>query len=197
MTPIFCYEVVLLMPTAIIPKDKVIERLAEAFRLWGYDAATLSRLAEATGLVKASLYHYFPKGKQDMARAVLNHLGDRFQEEVMNPVQQAPDPRTAFGILGEKLYAFYYQGRASCLMELFTLGTAGPLFAATVKARLMSIHEALAALARTAGIPDEQANARAGKALAMIQGSLVVARGTGDPELVGRHMQDLANLMLD
>ncbi len=185
------------MPAAIRPKQEVIERLAEAFRHWGYDSATLARLSEETGLVKASLYHYFPNGKRDMGAAVLQHLGERFMGEVLAPFLAEADPRRAFEILAEKLFAFYIQGRVSCLLELFTLGTARPLFAETVKARLLRLRDALALKAREAGVSADQARKRANRVLALIQGSLVIARGLGEPDAFQQQMDTLAATMLD
>ena len=37
--------------------------LAEAFRQYGFEGASLSMLSEATGLGNGSLYHFFPGGK--------------------------------------------------------------------------------------------------------------------------------------
>ncbi len=55
------------MPAPLLPREEVLDRLAAAFRRDGYDGASIARLSAATGLGKASLYHYFPGGKQDMA----------------------------------------------------------------------------------------------------------------------------------
>jgi len=131
-----------------------------------------------------------------MAGAVLDQLGARFREQVLAPAVAAPDARSACEALASGLCEFYREGCASCLMELFTLGSAGPLFADRVKASLLALQEALATLIRRAGMAPAIADARAGEALALIQGSLVIARGTADPELFRKQMKTLANRML-
>lgn len=73
------------MPAPLIPREEVLNRLANAFRAGGYQGTSLKDLCEATGLVKASLYHYFPGGKQDMAQAVLDHIGGWFSANVLAP----------------------------------------------------------------------------------------------------------------
>lgn len=40
-----------------MPKEEVIPKLVSVFRHYGYEGATVSRLSQATGLKKASLYH--------------------------------------------------------------------------------------------------------------------------------------------
>ena len=49
----------------------VIQALIDVFRRCGYDGATLSSISEATGLGRASLYHHFPGGKQEMAAVAI------------------------------------------------------------------------------------------------------------------------------
>ena len=46
-----------------MPKEEIITKLIPVFRYYGYEGATVSRLSEATGLKKASLYHHFQGGK--------------------------------------------------------------------------------------------------------------------------------------
>ena len=57
--------------TSAIDDGELIARLSGVFRDVGYEGATLSALAAATGLQKASLYHRYPGGKQQMADEVL------------------------------------------------------------------------------------------------------------------------------
>ena len=81
------------MPAALQSKEAVIKQLSAVFRTHGYDGTTLSLLSEATGLVKASLYHYFPKGKQDMALAVIQNRTELFKREVIEPIDPDLDMR--------------------------------------------------------------------------------------------------------
>ncbi|MEP7000146.1 MAG: helix-turn-helix domain-containing protein, partial [bacterium] len=48
------------MPAPISSKDEVLDRLLDTFRDRGYEGASLAELSAATGLMKSSLYHYFP-----------------------------------------------------------------------------------------------------------------------------------------
>ena len=60
------------MGTTKITENQLLERLTRVFQDHGYQGASLSLIAEATGLGRASLYHRFPGGKTDMAVAVLD-----------------------------------------------------------------------------------------------------------------------------
>ena len=52
-------------------REEIIPLLAEVFRTQGYEGASLSRLGEASGLGKGSLYNFFPGGKEEMAAAAV------------------------------------------------------------------------------------------------------------------------------
>ncbi|MEO0971892.1 MAG: helix-turn-helix domain-containing protein, partial [Pseudomonadota bacterium] len=56
---------------ASINDDDLLDRLSSVFREVGYEEASMALLASASGLKKASLYHRFPGGKEQMAREVL------------------------------------------------------------------------------------------------------------------------------
>ena len=70
----------------------VIPLIAEVFREFGYEGSSLSRITEKTGLGKGSLYHFFPGGKEDMAKAVLDEVDAWFEREVFEPLRNdAPE----------------------------------------------------------------------------------------------------------
>lgn len=71
-----------------MPKDTYIPCLLRLFREYGYDGATLSKISQATGLGKASLYHHFPGGKDEMVETVLDYL-ERWSGENILPVLQS------------------------------------------------------------------------------------------------------------
>ena len=72
------------MASAIPPR--ITQTLFEVFRREGFDGASMSSIARATGLGRSSLYHYFPGGKHEMALTVLDHLEGWFQRKVVEPL---------------------------------------------------------------------------------------------------------------
>ncbi len=168
------------MPAPLISKNEVISRLTDVFRNQGYDGATLAKLSEATGLKKASLYHYFPNGKRDMARAVLTRLSEKLAAEVLDPLRDGEGRASALNELAENLIAFYLDGRASCLMEVFSLGTARALFQEEIRASLTHLRNALAKALTGLDVDEAEAASRARAAVIVIQGALVVSRSLGD-----------------
>ncbi|HUO54505.1 MAG TPA: helix-turn-helix domain-containing protein [Rhodoblastus sp.] len=53
-------------------RHRALKIIAEVFRRFGYEAATMSILSRETGLGRSSLYYHFPGGKQEMALAMLD-----------------------------------------------------------------------------------------------------------------------------
>ena len=70
----------------------LIARLTGVFRADGYDGASLTALAGAAGLKKASLYHRFPGGKAQMAQEALADAFDWFAAHVIAPLDRPGAP---------------------------------------------------------------------------------------------------------
>jgi TetR/AcrR family transcriptional regulator, lmrAB and yxaGH operons repressor len=155
---------------------KVVQRLVTVFRSYGYEGATLARIAQATGLGKASLYHHFPNGKQEMAEAVLQFVGQWFENTILAPLHSSDQPVTRIQLMSEHLRQFYDRGRSACLLALFTLGDADDLFHEQVHLMLRAWIDSLADLAMSIGVPAPEALRRAEDAVMQVQGALVLTR---------------------
>ena len=77
---------------ATIEEGELMLRLSSVFRDVGYEGATLTILSKATGLKKASLYHRFPDGKEQMAREVLETAGAWLDENILAPLKGEGEP---------------------------------------------------------------------------------------------------------
>jgi|APSaa5957512622_1039677.scaffolds.fasta_scaffold97296_1 AcrR family transcriptional regulator len=68
-------------------KRKIVEEASKLFAKYGSKKTSLEDIAEATGLVKTSLYYYF-KSKEELFQAVIKHereiLIDSLQKEIGN-----------------------------------------------------------------------------------------------------------------
>ena len=64
-------------------REAILARAGELFALQGYHAASMNQVAEACGLSKATLYHYFPS-KADLLRSVVRErrYGERLALDV-------------------------------------------------------------------------------------------------------------------
>ncbi len=184
------------MPAPLIGKEEVLERLAAAFRRHGYDGASISRLSAATGLGKASLYHYFPGGKSDMAGAVLAHLGERFDRLILAPLRATAPPAERLNRMILGLSEFYGQGHDPCVVDLFAIGTPLEALGPDLAGAIEGWTATLAVVLEDAGIPPERTVARAEDAVIAVEGALVVSRARGTPEPFQRTLAELPGRLL-
>ena len=184
------------MAAPIVPREEVLDRLLTAFREHGYDGASIARLSEATGLGKASLYHHFKGGKQEMAEAVLIQSGSRFASLVIAPLRGGGEPRRRLRAMVAGLGDFYARGQGSCLLELFGIGAAGERFRPQLKGAIHRFQNALAAVLIEAGLDQAEATSRAENAIIAIQGALVVGRATADRSVFRRTLESLPDSLL-
>ena len=164
------------MPVATLTRDQVIDRILAAFRRYGYEGSSLSRLSEATGLGRSSLYHYFPNGKEDMASAAMGAVGAWFTQHVLSTLNSREVSAIRLQRFAGKLTEYYANGMAPCLMDVFTIGEAGSLFQQHLGARMRALMALLAEVAEQAGVDKVEAAVRAENAVVAIQGSLIVSR---------------------
>ena len=99
-------------------KEQAVAQFAPIFSQYGYDGATLTRLSQASGLGKASLYHHFRGGKEDMAAAVLEQFNQTLTATVLAPLttDELEGPRDRLQAMAANLRQFYANGHTPCLL---------------------------------------------------------------------------------
>lgn len=174
-----------------IARADVIPLLGEIFREHGYAGASLSAITERTGLGKGSLYHFFPDGKDEMARAVLDDVAVWFETHVFAPLRDSEDAAAGIDHMFRAVVQFFHSGRRVCLVGTFALDETRDRFAVEVQSYFSAWIRALAAALRRSGHGTQAARATAEDAVAGIQGALVLARSQDNPALFVRAMKRL------
>jgi len=170
-----------IMPAPLISRDEVVSRLFTAFRTFGYEGATLARLSAATGLGRASLYHYFPDGKEGMVREVLDAARRWLLDNVKAPLERkagsrASNLRAAMRALG----AGYDNGQASCLVNLLGVGDAHDIARESLRETARIYLADFESFAQSCGLTRGAAHALAIDTVSQIEGALVMARALDD-----------------
>lgn len=181
-----------------IDDEALIAALAGVFRDYGFEGASLTRLADAAGLQKASLYHRFPGGKEQMASEVLTAAYAWLQEKIIAPLRSSAPPMDRLKTVSAELRRFYDCGRKACLLNMLAspIAADGP-FAAPIRSALELLIDGFAGLAREAGASQRIARRRGENAVALLQGSLVLARGLGDERPFSRFLGELPGVVLE
>lgn len=177
------------MPAPLMPREEVVERLMKVVRKHGYDGASLAELSKATGLGRSSLYHYFPDGKDDMVRAVLEQLEQGLQTLIFEPLRGPGRPRRRLEDMIKTVDTYYRGGREACVLGNLVLGTSRARFQARLRSIFDQWTEAVAAVLVEARMSRADAQALAEDAVVRMEGALIVAGGTADPAVFTRTLK--------
>ncbi len=179
-----------------INEPELLSRLTDVFRAYGYDRASLSKISEVTGLGRSSLYHRFPGGKAEMAEAVLTAADEWLGKYVLGPLGEPGEPAARLEHMAKKVHEFYLGGQRSCLLDALSFAGEEGAIMEHVRASTKAWIGAINAVLKDAGLPARTARERAEDALVRIQGSLVLARATGNRSAFRRTLTALPGDLL-
>lgn len=175
-------------------RKQIVGAIRDVFRQRGYEGATLTVLAEATGLSKPSLYHHFPGGKEDMANAALDMVERSLDEMFLAPFAQIGTAEERLERMFATLDNYYESGRMGCLLAVLALQRGEYGWSARVASMFNKWITSLAAFCGEAGLPDSKQ--RAETAIALIQGGLVLAAGLNSPDPFHRALAQARKALL-
>lgn len=171
------------MARVIAERADVVPLLAEVFRAYGFEGASLARITEGTRLGKGSIYNFFPGGKEEMADAVLGEIDAWFRLHVFEPLHESADAADGIAHMFDQVERYFQSGRKVCLVGVFALGNERDRFAIKVRDYFAAWIDALSsALVRT-GKSGAEAAALAEEVVGGIQGALVLARAFDRPDV--------------
>lgn len=177
-------------------KAAVVPKLMAVFQQYGYEGASITRFSEATQLKRASLYHYFPEGKEEMAAVVLDYIIQALQEQLLVPLRSDSLPIDRIRAMNQNVDAFYQHGQQDCLLALLSIGEAHALFQRQIQQALNLWIDSLAAVLVDAGLTPTTARQRAEDAIVQIQGALVLTRGLNNTTTFERILQQMPEMLL-
>jgi len=174
-----------------VDQEQLLDALTDVFRIYGYEGASITRLVAATGLERASLYHRFPGGKDEMVRAVLQRADRWFETTILNSLQGKEPPHIKIKQLVKHLNEFYAKGKKPCLLDSLSFVNDEQGIRAHIEHSFHQWIEALKHVYRESGVPAGESQKRAEEAVAKIQGALVLSRGTGNTKIFQRTLKHL------
>lgn len=183
------------MAHRIIDDDVFLATALDLFRTYGFEGVSLKRLADATGLEKASLYYRYPGGKDEIAMAVAGDVVAWFQANVFAPLTGTGTARKRVSFVAGRLSDFYSGGSKACLTDVLSLPGGPEELHTALKGAMQAWIDAFAQIARDSGLPAKAARLRAEEAIIRIEGSLVVARVLGDRSGFERVLKALPGLL--
>jgi AcrR family transcriptional regulator len=129
-------------------KDAVIDAALTLFRMNGYHNTSMADISAACGLLKGSIYHYFP-GKKELATAALDRVITETREKLFRPALDPAVPASArLASLAERVERYFLGREGGCVMGNLALevGDAIPEFQERIRTYFNDWKEALATL---------------------------------------------------
>lgn len=171
------------MPRPDRSRAALVDAAAVLFRRQGYAATGLNQILDSADVRAGSLYHHFPKGKQELAAAVVDTVGARIEQLLRQLLATAPAQDVIAHWIDLLIAGLDADGRDGCPIE--------PMATESVHAselvRLSSAKvfagwcAAIAERLESEGLPREAASVAATSVLALIEGALMLSRTAGDP----------------
>lgn len=104
------------MPIQKVDKKTIIRNSLQVFRQKGYHGATMANIADACGLQKGSIYHYFPS-KEVLMSEVINTLSEHYRREVFSVAyDQSISSKLRLENLGKLSEQIFCEEEGGCLM---------------------------------------------------------------------------------
>jgi TetR/AcrR family transcriptional repressor of nem operon len=156
-------------------RDAVIDAALTLFRMNGYHNTSMADISAACGLLKGSIYHYFP-GKKELALAALDRVIEETREKLFRPaLDSSVPPAIRLASLAERVERYFIGREGGCLMGNLALevGDAIPEFQERIRIYFKDWKEALATLlAGRHG--QERAEELAEDIIARVQGAIMM-----------------------
>lgn len=181
-----------------IDDARLIEGLMSVLQSKGFEGASLNDLAQATGLQKASLYHRFPGGKNEIAIMVLGFVYAWIKDNIyLVLTEKGVAPVTKLQRAIQHIRHLYQNGEKSCILNALSLDSGLVVLGDEISKAMQLWIDAFTALGIEQGFTTAQARAKARQSLILVQGSLVLAKGLGDPTHFHKALADLKLLFVN
>lgn len=179
-------------------RDQVIHSALTLFRVQGYHNTSMADISGACGLLKGSIYHYFPS-KKALALAALDRVIAEGEEKLFTAAADATVPAwKRLGALAAAIEQYFIGREGGCLMGNLALELGGsvPEFAQRIRRYFGCWEAALSRLLATRYGP-ERAAELAQDAIARVQGAIMMMGIHKDAAVLRRAGRDVIALLAD
>ncbi len=112
------------MPKAKVSETFILNQALKIFSQKSYHQATMADIAEACGLLKGSMYHYYPS-KEHLMKAVIAYVHDYFNKEVFaHAYHEKVSTRDRLRRMGEVTEKMFIGPQEGCIMGNIGIETA-------------------------------------------------------------------------
>ena len=161
-------------------KHELLTDLTDCFRQYGYEGVTLSLISKKTGLGKASLYHHFPNGKEEMAIDIVEDIMLKIKNTQKEIEDRELNPKDSLKEFLNFLSEFYDNGKKTCIIDVLSLESTPKKIIHNVQIVLKTLLEYFEFLFKRLGYNPKKSHEKSKETLILIQGALVLTRSFND-----------------
>lgn len=168
-------------------RDRLIATAAHLFRAQGYHATGIAEVLVAARVPKGSLYHHFPAGKADLARAAADFIADlvlRIIDDAFLPATSWQQGVATFCHKLAKLFELREEASACPISALLFDGPEEAAFRTHAEATFARLIAAIAAHARRLDADDPDGAAEL--LLVAVEGGWTLARARRNADVLRR-----------
>jgi len=164
-------------------KEEILKEAIKLFKIRGYYNTSMANIADACGLIKGSIYHYF-KSKEEIGLESLQYIHAYFQEHIYSisyrtellPVQKLQ-------LFVKKTDDYFLHSEGGCLLGNLALEVSHEnlLFKEEIRAYFLAWEQALADILASK-YPSEKARSLAKESVALTQGAIMMMNLYDDPK---------------
>ncbi|OWY22566.1 TetR/AcrR family transcriptional regulator [Sphingobacteriales bacterium UPWRP_1] len=182
------------MPKQKVSDKFIIKQSLLVFRKKGFYNTSMADIAEACGLLKGSLYHYF-KSKEDLMKAVIDYMHNYYTREIFSlAYDEQLGMRQKLKMLADASENQFFASESGCLFGNLALETSGniPEFSELVKLFFVEWMKAMEHIYAEKYAP-EKARILAQDCVARVEGAVMMMRLFNDKEYLRRAHLEIMN----
>lgn len=166
-------------------REKLLTTASKLFQINGYSATGLNKIIAESCTPKGSLYHYFPKGKLQLAIEAVNFAGTSINEKVGNRLAEHKEPVKAFQAVVNDIIDHFSEGSDFMDVSLSMISLEASSEAESLRSACEAVLNAREALYVNTLVSSgfQVADAKRVGALVqiLIEGAIVATRTRNDP----------------
>ncbi|MCW7540605.1 TetR/AcrR family transcriptional regulator [Aquabacterium sp. A7-Y] len=184
-----------------VPKHReaLVASAAHLFRRRGYNATGIQDILRHSGAPRGSLYHYFPRGKVEIAAAAVRFAGEQVRLSLLSLRREHAHPadlmRAYAQLLGDWMEVSRFRDGCPVTTTLLELAADVPEVAASGRQALAAWAEVFEQELLAHGAEPARAGRIAQLAISALEGALVQARVLASRAPIENAADEMARLM--
>lgn len=168
-------------PMSSDSRSKMVRSAAQLIRSRGMNAASFSEVLAASGAPRGSIYHHFPRGKDQLAEDAIRWTSDRALKYQRSCVAKTPEGVLDWFVDMWRQIVVASDGAEGCVVAGVAIdAAAGDDLIALVRDTFRTWVDVIAGQLRAVGVPGRRARPVALAAVAGMEGALILCRAERD-----------------